>query len=217
MTVFDMASKQSKTLISHDLKIASFTLKVPFKPQDYYSYQPVQSNLELAEEGMSLINTGLFDKAITQLINIKGDAITTLRQNAIILYMGANIELEIFDAACTLATWKPFKIVQYVGEQRNSLSSLIEKTFNPLANEIQDFRIKQKGADKFPCLSLLCIVENKVTGAICEFRRHFTAQSGGQLIIPGFSERIEDVIIAPRSMDVAGKPKNIPSIRGFTP
>jgi hypothetical protein len=70
MTVFDIASKKSNTLASRDLKKATFTIKIPFELQDYYSYQPVQSQIELAKEAMALINTGFFDKAITELINL---------------------------------------------------------------------------------------------------------------------------------------------------
>jgi hypothetical protein len=130
--------------------------------------------------------------------------------------MGVNSDLEICDAACSLAKWKPFRVVQYIGEQRNNLDALIKKTFEPLASKIQDFRIKQKRADKFPCLSLLCIVENKITGSICEFRRHYTAQSGGQLIIPGLSDGTDGVSFVSTPMNVIGKPKKIPFIRGFT-
>ena len=102
-----------------------------------------------------------------------------------------------------------------MGEQRNSLNSVIKKTFQPIVDKIQDFRVKQKQSDKFPCLSLLCMIENKVTGDICEFRRHFTAQSGGQLIIPGFSDGIDSTVIVSRPMEILGSPKNIPAIRGF--
>lgn len=215
MTVYEMASKQSQNLASHDPKLCTFTLKVPFEPIDYYSYPPVQNNLPLAQEGMSLINTGFFDKPITDLINSEGDAVSTLRRHAVVIYMGTNNKLEIFDAACAIITLQPLKVVRYVGEQRNSLTSVIEKTFKPLVEKIITFRKTQKGADKFPCLSLLCIVQNKVDGKICEFRRHFTAQSGGQLIIPGFSSGQDDVVHVPTPMDVAGQPRNIPVIRGF--
>jgi hypothetical protein len=215
MTVLDIASKTSKSLATHDLKVATFTLKVPFELQDYYSYPPVQSQKELAIEAMRLINTGFFDRAITELINIERDSIKNLRQNGIILYMATNNELEICDAACALAKWKPFRVVHYIGEQRNNLDLLIEKTFEPLASKIQDFRIKQKRADKFPCLSMLCIVENKITGSLCEFRRHYTAQSGGQLIIPGFSDGNDGVVSVFMPMDTLGQPRKIPSIRGF--
>jgi hypothetical protein len=214
-TVFEMAAKKSQVLASHNPKTAIFTLKFPFEPIDYSLHKPVQTHLSLANEGMALINTGFFNKAITELINSEKDAIKTLRGNGIVLYMGINDKLEIFDTACALVTWKPFEIVKFVGEQRNSLNSVIKKTFQPIVDKIQDFRVNQKQSDKFPCLSLLCMIENKVTGDICEFRRHFTAQSGGQLIIPGFSDGIDSTVIVSPPMEILGSPKNIPAIRGF--
>jgi hypothetical protein len=214
-TVFEMASKYSKTLASHHSKNAIFKLKFPFEPTDYPLHKPVKTHLPLANEGMALINTGFFNTAITELINSEKDAIKTVKQNGIVLYMGINDKLEIFDAACVLVTWKPFEIVKFAGEQRNSLNSVIKKTFQPLADRIQDFRVKQKQSDKFPCLSLLCMIENKVTGDVCEFRRHFTAQSGGQLIIPGFSDGTDSTDIVCPPMEILGSPRNIPAIRGF--
>ncbi|MFM6396135.1 hypothetical protein [Planktothrix sp.] len=218
MTVYEMASKQSQTLASQDLKLAEFTLKIPLTPDDFGGYQPVRNNLGLATEAMRLINTGFFDPAITFLINRDGDAVSSLRKHGVVLYIGTNNGLEIIDAACGLVTWKPFEVSIYAGEQRNSLNKLIEKTFSPLADKIQTFRIEQKGANRFPCLSLLCLAENKASGAVCEFRRHYTAQGGNQLIIPGFSSKIENIFsVSPSKKDVLGKPINIPTIRGFNP
>lgn len=219
MTVYEMASKQSKILTSHDLKLASFTLKIPFKPDDFGSYAPVMNNRGLATEAMRLINTGFFDAAITALINREGDAVGILRKYGIVLYMGTNSALEIIDAACGLVTWKPFEVVAYAGEQRDSLNGLIQNTFRPLADKIQKYRTEQKGADRFPCLSLLCLIENKVGGAICEFRKHFTSQSSGQLVIPGYSSDMHGagaVAVHP-PMNILGSPRDIPTIRGFNP
>ncbi|MFB2938753.1 hypothetical protein ACE1B6_26170 [Aerosakkonemataceae cyanobacterium BLCC-F154] len=216
MTVYDMASKQTQTLASQDLKLAAFTLKVPMEPEDFSGYQPVMNNRELATEAMRLINTGFFDTAITFLINKDGDAVGTLRKHGIVLYMGTNNNLEIIDAACALVTWKPFEVTTYAGENRNSLNSLIEKTFRPLAEKIQKFRIEQKGANKFPCLSLLCLIENKTDGAVCEFRKHYTAQGGTQLIIPGFSSTTNNVVAVYPAMNVLGLTRSIPAIRGFS-
>ncbi|MCT7983057.1 hypothetical protein NG796_07100 [Laspinema sp. A4] len=213
-TVYELASKNSKTLASMDFKMAGFTLKVPFETDDFESYLPVVKNKDLAREAMCLINTGFFDIAITYLINKYGDAVGTLRKYGVVLYMGTNSSLEIIDAACALAAWKPFEVVTYAGEERNSLNGLIEKTFRPLTEEIQRFRINTKGADRFPCLSLLCLIENKTTGSISEFRKHYTAQSGGQLIIPGFSPG-SGSFKGFSSMKILGTPRNVPSIRGF--
>lgn len=222
-TVYELASKESKTLASTDLKLASFTLKVPVELEDFGSYLPVVNNQDLAREAMCLINTRFFDPAITCLINKYGDAVGTLRKHGVVLYMGTNSNLEIIDAACALVTWKPFEVVTYAGEERNSLNGVIEKTFRPLAENIQSFRISQKGADRFPCLSLLCLIENKATGAISEFRKHYTAQSGGQLIISGFNSNSQggfkitsDGFKVIPSMKILGSPRNIPSIRGFS-
>jgi hypothetical protein len=215
-TVYEIAAKQVQALSSHELKIARFKLDVPLQPEDFGSYQSILKTPKLAKEGMRLINTGFFDPAINTLINYNRDAVSTLRRHGIILYMGVNDELKIVDSACALASWQPFAITQYVGEQRNSLNKLIEKTFQPLSDKIQRYRIEQKGADKFPCLSLLCLVEDKISGSVCEFRRHYTAQGGAQLIIPGFSETLGDsaIRLSP-GMNILGKPLNIPSIRGF--
>jgi hypothetical protein len=224
-TVYELAAKESKTLASRDLKLASFTLKIPFEPDDsgFASYLPVVKNKDLAREAMCLINTGFFDTAITYLINKYGDAVATLRKHGVVLYMGTNSHLEIIDAACALVTWKPFEVVTYAGEDRNSLNGVIEKTFRPLVEKIQSFRVYQKGSDKFPCLSLLCLIENKATGAISEFRKHYTAQSGGQLIISGFNSQsnagfktTSDGFKVIPAMKILGSPRNIPSIRGFT-
>jgi hypothetical protein len=224
-TVYELASKQSKNLASKDLKMASFTLNVPLEPDDmgFVSYLPVVKNKDLAREAMCLINTGFFDTAITCLINKYGDAVGTLRKYGVVLYMGTNSNLEIIDAACALVTWKPFEVVTYAGEERNSLNGVIEKTFHPLAEKIQNFRIEQKNADKFPCLSLLCLIENKANGSISEFRKHYTAQSGGQLVIQGFSSKSQagfkttsDGLKTIPSMKVLGSPRNIPSIGGFS-
>lgn len=216
MTVYDIASKQTQTLASKDLKLGSFTLKVPIEPDDFGDYQPVLNNRELATEAMRLINTGFFDAAITFLINKYGDAIGTLRKYGIFLYMGTNSDLEIIDAACGLVNWKPLEVTTYAGEPRNSLNTLIEKTFRPQAHKIQKFRVEQKGANKFPCLSLLCLIENKAGMTVCEFRKHYTAQGGTQLIIPGFSSTAENIVTSYPAMDILGKPRNIPVIRGFS-
>ena len=118
------------------------------------------------------------------------------------------------EPAYLLATWKPFKANIYAGEQRNSLNTTIEKVFQPLADKIQRYRIEQKGADRFPCLSLLCIVENKASGAVCDFRKHYTAQGGNQLIIPGFSSsNNRNIGYFPRN--ILGKSRKVPTIRGF--
>lgn len=217
MTVYEMASKQVKTLASYDLKLTSFNLKLPFEPDDFGSYAPVANNRGLATEAMRLINTGYFDTAITMLINREGDAVGTLRKHGIVLYMGTNSDLEIIDAACGLVAWKPFEVVAYGGEQRDSLNGLIQKTFRHLADKIQKYRIEQKGADRFPCLSLLCLIENKVCGATCEFRKHFTAQSGGQLVIPGFSSGMHGGVAVHPPVNILGSPRGIPTIRGFNP
>ncbi|MGI0496367.1 hypothetical protein [Limnospira platensis] len=215
MTVYDIASKQAQNLASRDLKLAEFTLKIPMEPDDFISYLPVQKNRLLATEAMRLINTGFFDSAITFLINVEGDAVQTLRKYGVILYMGTNSNYEIIDAACALASWKPFEVFTYAGEQRSSLNPIIFKTFSPLINQIQNFRIQQKGANKFPCLSLLTLVENKASGAICEFRKHYTAQGGNQLIIPGYSSGGNNSFSIYTKMNVLGKPAKIPDIRGF--
>jgi hypothetical protein len=215
MTVYEMASKQAHTLASQDLKLAEFSLKLPLEPDDFGGYQPVINNLELATEAMRLINTGFFDPAITFLINRDGDTVGSLRKHGVVLYMGTNNNLEIIDAACALVTWKPFEVSIYAGEQRNSLNKLIEKTFSPLAGKIQTFRIEQKGANRFPCLSLLCLAENRATGTVCEFRRHYTAQGGNQLIIPGYSSGGNNSFSVYPKMNVLGKPTKIPDIRGF--
>jgi hypothetical protein len=104
MTVYSIASKRIQNFASHNIQIASFTLDIPFEPQDYGNYKPVQSNLELAREAMCLINTGFFDGAITYLLNKEGDAVSTLRKCGVVLYMGTNNDLEIIDAACALTT-----------------------------------------------------------------------------------------------------------------
>lgn len=215
MTVCELASKQSKSLMSHDLKLANFTLNLPFEPDDFGSYASVANNRALAIKAMQLLNTGFFDAPITILINRDCDAVGTLRKHGIILYMGTNSDLEIIDAACGLVKWKPLEVVAYVGEQRNSLNALIEKTFRPLVDKIQKYRVEQKGADRFPCLSLLCLIENKAGGSISEFRRHYTAQSGGQLIISGFSSGLHSTVSALPSMNILGKPQRIPEIRGL--
>jgi hypothetical protein len=215
MTVCEMASKQSKTLTSHKLKLASFNLKIPLEPDDFGSYMPVVNNREIAIRAMSLINSNFFDTAITMLINSEGDSVGTLRKHGIVLYMGTNYDLDIIDAACCLVTWKPFKVVAYVGEQRNSLNGLIENTFRSLANGIQTYRVEQKGANKFPCLSLLCLIENKSEGTVCEFRRHFSAQSGGQLIISGFNSSMHGTVSVSPPLNILGFPSNKPNIRGF--
>lgn len=214
-TVLDIASKKSKTLASQDPKQANFELKVPFEPSDYSSYRPVQSNLTLARKAMVLINSGFFDNAINELINFEQDSVRILRRHGLVLYMGTNSDGEIFDTACALATWKPFQVTQYVGEERHSLNTIIESTFRDLSPEIQNFRVNVKRADKFPCLTLMCLIENKSTGDVCEFRRHFTAQSGNQLTIPGFSVGNTGVDIVSIPMDIVGSPQHKPGIRGF--
>lgn len=214
--VYEIASKQSTNLASHDLKLASFTLKIPFETEDFGSYLPVTNNRELAREAMCLINTGFFDASITLLLNREGDGVGPLRKNGIVLYMGTNSNLEIIDAACGLIMWKPFAVNGYAGEQRDSLDGLIEKTFRPLVEKIQKYRFEQKGANKFPCLSLICLIENKAGGTICEFRKHFTAQSGDQLTIPGFSNGMHGVVSFHPPMNILGSPRNIPTIRGFS-
>lgn len=214
MTVYNLASKQVQNLASHDPKLAAFKLKIPCEPDDYAYYQPVVKHRKLATEAMRVINTGFFDGVITFLLNKEGDAVSTLRKCGVVVYMGTNDGFEMTDAACALVTWNPFEVSDYAGESRNSLSKLIEKTFSPLANEIQRFRIQKKGADKFPCLSLLFLVENKSNGSVCEFRKHYTAQSGNQLTIPGFSS-MSGTVMLHSGMNVLGKPRKIPLIRGF--
>lgn len=214
-TVLDIASKKSKNLASQDLKKASFELKVPFEPSDYSSYRPVQSNLALARKAMVLINSGFFDNAINELINFEQDSVKTLRKYGLVLYMGTNNDGEVFDTACALAMWKPFQVAQYAGEDRHSLNTIIESTFRDLSTEIQSFRMNVKRADKFPCLTLMCIIENKSTGEVCEFRRHFTAQSGNQLTMPGLSTGNAGVDIVSSPMNTIGSPQHKPGIRGF--
>lgn len=215
MTVYSMAAKQVQSLASQSPKLAEFTLKIPMEPEDFGRYAPVQNNVALATEAMRLINSGYFNNAITFLINSDGDAVKTMRNHVVILYMGTNAALEIIDAACALVKLTPFNIVTYAGEQRDSITGLITKTFSPLANKIHNFRINNKGADKFPCLSLLSMIENKSTGASCEFRKHYTAQGGNQLVIPGYSAGNQGISFHYPPMDVLGKPSNIPVIRGF--
>jgi superfamily I DNA/RNA helicase len=211
----DMNKNFGTDSFNNNQKLASFSLKVPFEPDDFGSYMPVLSNRELASEAMRLINTGFFNTAISMLINSGGDVVQTLKKHGIVLYMGTNINLEIIDAACALVTWKPFKVVNYAGEYRNSLNSLIEKIFSPLADRIQNYRIQQKEANKYPCLSLLCLIENIDDNTKCEFRRHFTAAQGGaQLIIPGFTNQTQEVSFG-CPLDILGNPHNIPTIRGF--
>jgi hypothetical protein len=213
-TVFVLASKQSKTLSSQDLKRGRFNLLVPSEPSDYGTYAPVRDNPELALEGMRLFNTGFFDQAITELINSDDDIVSTLRRLIVLIYMGTNANYEIIDAACSLVKLKPFQVVKYIGEQRHSLDTKFENAFKSLASQIEDYRIYQKGADKYPCLTLLFLVENKTDLKFCEFRKHYTAQGGSQLIIPGFSSQEQGVYFGP-SLDVLGNPRNIPTIRGF--
>jgi len=215
MTVCEMASKQSKNLSSYEFKLASFTIKVPFLIEDFGTYMPVVNNQELALQAMRLVNSGFFDTAITMLINFQGDSVRTLRNHGIVLYMGTDSDLDIIDAACGLVTWQPPKVVTYVGEQRNSLTGLIENTFRPLVERIQKYRIEQKAANKFPCLSLLCLIEDKANGSICEFRKHFSAQGGNQLIISGFSSSTNTGIPLNAPLHILGSPSNIPNIRGF--
>lgn len=214
-TVLDISSKRAKSLASRDPKRANFELKVPFEPSDYSSYRPVQSNLVLARKAMALINSGFFNDAVNDLINFEQDSVRTLRRHGLVIYMGTNSDGEIFDAACALATWKPFQVVQYAGEDRHSLDTVIENTFRDLSTEIQNFRVSIKRADKFPCLTLMCLIENKSTGVVCEFRRHFTAQSGNQLTIPGFSMGNAGVEVVSSPMNVVGSPQHKPTIRGF--
>ncbi|MEI6829365.1 MAG: hypothetical protein WCK64_05865 [Synechococcaceae cyanobacterium ELA445] len=151
-TVYILASKHSKVFSSKDLKRGEFKLRTPLDPDYFASHAPVRDNPELALEGMLLVNTGFFDKAITDLINTDGDSIGTLRNHVVVIYMGTNEEYEIIDAACSLASLKPFQIVKYAGEQRNSLDSKLERIFSPLTTKIDNFRVQKKGADKVPVL-----------------------------------------------------------------
>jgi len=215
-TVYVLASKQSKLLSSKDQKRGRFNLCVPSELSEYGASAPVHDHPELALEGMRLFNTGFFDKAITELINSDGDAVSTLRKYVVLIYMGNNENYEIIDAACSLVRLKPFQVVKYVGEQRHSLDTRLEKVFKPLASKIEDFRIAQKGSDKYPCLTLLFFIENKTNQKFCEFRRHYTAQGGSQLIIPGFSSKTQGVY-AGSPLNILGNPLNIPTIRGFNP
>lgn len=215
-TVYTLASKQSKIMSSKDPKRGRFNLSVPSEPDDYGTYAPVRDNPELALEGMRLFNTGFFDKAITELINSDGDVVSTLRKHVVLIYMGTNENYQIIDAACSLVRLKPFQVVKYVGEQRHSLDTSFEKVFKPLAAKIEDFRITQKGADKFPCLTLLFFIENKTNLKFCEFRKHYTAQGGSQLTIPGFSSERQGLYVGP-PLNILGNPLNIPTIRGFNP
>ncbi|WP_016948711.1 hypothetical protein [Anabaena sp. PCC 7108] len=213
-TVYVLASKQSKTLSSKAPKQGTFNLRIPAEPSDYGTYPPVHNNPELALEGMRLFNTGFFNKPITELINSNNDVVATLRKYVVIVYMGTNENYEIIDAACSLASLKPFEVIKYLGEQRHSLDAKFEKTFKPLASSIENFRISQKGADKYPCLTLLFFIENKINHKICEFRKHYTAQGGDQLVIPGFSSQPQGVY-AGAPLDILGTPLNIPTIRGY--
>ena len=172
-------------------------------------------NKELATEGMKLINTGFFDKAITYLINSENGPRMTLKKSGVVLYMGIDNSEAIVDAACCLVRWNPIDIILYAGEQRYNLNNRIEKTFSPLVKDIQNFRINVKAADKFPCLTLLCLVENKATRTISEWRRHYTAQSGEQLTIPGFNQKQSNALNIHSPLNILGKPKNIPVIRKF--
>jgi hypothetical protein len=90
-TVYELAAKRANTLRKIDLKLASFNLNVPFELSDYGSYEPVINNRRIAEEAMRLLNTGFFDTPITMLINLHSDAVGTLRNYGIVLYMGTNI------------------------------------------------------------------------------------------------------------------------------
>jgi hypothetical protein len=213
-TVYILASKHSKTLSSKEPKHGRFNLRIPAEPGDYGNYFPVRNNPELALEGMRLFNTGFFDKAVTELINSDNDVISTLRNNVVLIYMGTNENYEIIDTACGLVKLKPFQVIKYVGEQRHSIDTRIEKAFKPLASDIENFRIYQKGADKYPCLTLLFFIENKANQKFCEFRKHYTAQGGSQLSIPGFSEQTGGVY-AGHPLNILGNPLNIPTIRGF--
>jgi|GEM_PF-3095356 len=195
-------------------KRGKFNLLVPSQPSDYGTYSPVRDNPELALEGMRLFNTGFFDEAITELINSESGAVSNLKKYVVLIYMGTNKNYEIIDAACSLVRLKPFQVIEYVGEQRHSLDTRIEDIFKPLSSKIEDFRIVQKGADKYPCLTLLFFVENETNQNFCEFRKHYTAQGGSQLIIPGFSSETQSVYAGP-PLNVLGKPLNIPTIRGF--
>ncbi|MEC4814525.1 MAG: hypothetical protein SAK29_14800 [Scytonema sp. PMC 1069.18] len=215
-TVYVLASKQSKTLSSKEPKQGTFNLRLPAEPSDYGTYPSVYNNPELALEGMRLFNTGFFNKAINELINSDNDIVATLRNHVVLLYMGTNEKYEIIDAACSLAMLKPFEVVKYVGEQRHSLNARVEKTFKPLAPTIEDFRISQKGANKYPCLTLLFFIENKINQKICEFRKHYTAQGGSQLVIPGFCSQLQGAYAGP-PLNILGKPLNIPNIRGYEP
>ena len=215
-TVYVLASKHSKTLSSKELKQGIFNLCLPAEPSDYGSYPSVYNNPELALEGMRLFNTGFFNKAISELINSDNNVVATLRNHVVLLYMATNEKYEIIDAACSLVRLKPFEVIKYVGEQRHSLNAGVEKTLKPLASKIEDFRISRKGADKYPCLTLLFFIENKVNQKICEFRKHYTAQGGSQLIIPGFSSQPQGVY-AGSPLNILGKPLNIPTIRGYEP
>ena len=213
-TVYVLASKQSKILSSQDPKRGKFNLRVPSEPGDYGTYAPVRDNPELALEGMRLFNTGFFDKAITELINSDDDVVSTLRKYVVLIYMGTNENYEIIDAACSLVRLKPFQVIKYVGEQRHSLDTRFEDVFKSLASKIEDYRIDQKGADKYPCLTLLFFIENKTNLKFCEFRKHYTAQGGSQLTIPGFSSQTQGVYAGP-PLNILGNPRNIPTIRGF--
>ncbi len=213
-TVSVLTSKQLKILSSKDLKEGRFNLRVPSLPSDYARYAPVRDHPELALEGMHLFNTGFFDKAITELINSDGDVVSTLRKHVVLIYMGTNENYKIIDAACSLVRLKPFQMVKYVGEQRHSLDTRFENVFKPLVSRIEDFRITQKGANKYPCLTLLFFIENKTSRKFCEFRQHYTAQGGSQLTIPGFNSQTQDVSVCP-PLNILGNPLNIPSIRGF--
>jgi hypothetical protein len=215
-TVYVLASKKSKILSSKEPKRGKFNLSVPSEPDDFGTYAPVRDNPQLALEGMRLFNTRFFDKAITELINSDGDVVSTLRKQVVLIYMGTNENYDIIDAACSLVRLKPFQIVKYVGEQRNSLDTKLEKVFKPLASKIEDFRITQKGADKYPCLTLLFFIENKTSQKFCEFRKHYTAQGGSQLTIPGFSSEMQGVYFG-SPLNILGNPLNIPTIRGFNP
>ncbi|TVQ44255.1 MAG: hypothetical protein EA365_10485 [Gloeocapsa sp. DLM2.Bin57] len=149
------------------------------------------------------------------MINKNRNPVETLKKHGIILYMGTDSQIKIIDAACGLATWKPFEMIYYAGEQRDDLNTLITNTFNPIIEAIINFRIEKKRANIYPCLTLLCLVYNQSTGAVCEFRSHYTAESGSQLIIPGFISKKPPAGRMRMPMDILGKPQNIPTIKGF--
>ncbi len=214
-TVYVLASQYSKALSSVNPQRGKFKLLSACEPGYWQTYPSVQKSPELALEGLRLYNTCFFDEPITDLINCDGDVVATLRKNVVVLYMAMSAQYEVIDAACALAHLLPFQVTRYAGEQRRSLDIRIEKVFKPIAPRIDEFRVKHKGADRFPCLTILFFIESKVSGKVCEFRIHYTAHGGSHLVIPGFSCQSDgDEHYTP--MDILGPPLAIPEIRGYS-